>query len=322
MNRARRVVAAVGVAVALAVGTMLAVAAVKRAFLDGLDRLARSSNIPFCPAFARGRIGADWATRRALAGDPIRGEIEDFAVYDRAVDADRTGFDASDVHPEVRRFYERTAEYELAYETTWHCGFRTGARLAALVTSRLEQLNLPGRSDGRVRRLESEFAAVDPAVDPRGESRVWTRTDPETGSAVFVAIYTTHEREGVTYANVAVPLPWSNLSTVLRPEHLRASNDSGANGVRFTTRRSNTGSNATLDPNPDSDSDDSGLYLVTPKGALTLPMEQSFQVWPVGAPGAPRAPTADATLVADHEMWIGGRQFLTIRYGIVRSERR
>ncbi|MCU4973692.1 hypothetical protein OB955_13205 [Halobacteria archaeon AArc-m2/3/4] len=302
---------------ALAVGCIVVVLVfVRSAVSRRVD--VDADDIPFCPLFARGRIGADWASRRGFEGDSALGELDDFAVYDR------DGFDSSAVHPEIRRFYERTTEYDLVYETHWHRGFRAGAWLAAFVTSRLEQLNLPGRN-GRVRRLESEIAGVVPTADPRG-SRVWTRTDPDRGHAVFVAVYATHDRDGVTYANVAVPLPWSNLSTVLRPErmsssadvdrrfHIGADSDSDldidtdVDGVEFTTR----------DPGPG----DGGLYLVTPLGAFRLPMAQSFRVWPPNAFGSPTAPTAttiDPTLVATHEMWLFGQQFLTIRYGIDRS---
>lgn len=252
----------------------------------------RVADVPFAPIYGRDRVGADWADRRGVAGDPIAGEVDRFSVYDRP------GFDTDRVHPEVRRFYEQTDEYDLRYETRWHRGFRFGAALASLVTSRLEQLNLPGRNDGRTRRLESEIAAVPATVDPRG-SRVWTRTAPD-GQAVFVAVYATHACDGVTYANVAVPLPGSNLSTVLRPEH-------DGRGVRFTTRGPGDG----------------GLYLTSPIGAVRLPMDQRFRVLPAGERSVTgtdvgHEPTDDADLVADHEMWLCGRQFLTIRYRIRR----
>ncbi len=275
---------------ALLVGALAAAAV---AFVRALAA-RRVDDVPFCPLFARGRVGPEWASRRGVASEPAPGELEDFAVYDR------DDFDSSAIHPEVRRFYERTADYDLTYQTTWHRGFRPGAWLASIATSRLEQLNLPGRSDGRRRRLESRIARVWPAADPRGDSRVWTRTDPDTGKAVFVAIYTTHERDGVVYANVATPLPWANLSTVLRPEAIRGDGD--GDGVVFTTRGGGDG----------------GLFLVTPVGAFDLPMAQRFRVWPADSPDAPRVQT-DADLVATHEMWLFGRQFLTIRYGIERS---
>lgn len=271
----------------------------------------RVRHLPFCPLFADGRVGADWARRNGFEGDRVPGEIEDFSVYDRDPRRGRDGFDAGAIHPEVRRFYERTTDYDLVYETTWHRGFRIGARIASIATGWLEQLNLPGRSDAGSRRLESRIARVPASADPREGTRVWTRTDPATGEAVFVAIYATCERDGVTYANVAVPLPRSNLSTVLRPERLgpaRESDGTGA-GVRFTTRGADAG----------------GLYLVTPFGAVGLPMEQEFRVRPaegearVEAPDGPVESADSTSLVATHEMWLCGRQFLTISYGIERE---
>jgi len=254
----------------------------------------RVRDIPFSDAAANIRVGADWAARNGFAGEAVIGETEDFAVFDRE------DFSAAAGHPEIRRFYEHTATYEMTYTVHWHRGFRTGAWLASFATTWLGQLNLPGRSSDRHRQLASSLVAVPKAVDPR-DSVVWTRTDSDD-NAVFVAIYATHEHDGVTYANVAVPLPWSNLSTVLRPVAI-AGDDAGT-GVAFTTEGPGDG----------------GLYLVTPAGPIDLPMDQSFHVWPAGASDAPPSPVEDADLVATHEMWLAGRQFLTITYGIARSE--
>lgn len=264
--------------------------------LVGLSRGtdARTREIPFATAFAGRKVGADWAERNGVAGEPVVGEIDDFDVFARE------DFAAGDVHTEIRRFYERTAEYDMAYTVRWHRGFRVGAWLAAFLTTRHEQLNLPGRTSEDRRRLASSLARVPEDVDPR-DSVVWTRTDPEGGEAVFVAIYATHDHDGVTYANVAVPLPGCNLSTVLRPEAIEGAAE--GTGVAFTTDGPGDG----------------GLYLVTPLGPLDVPMSQSFRVWPAGAAGAPESPVADADLVATHEMWLAGRQFLTITYGIARS---
>ncbi len=274
---------------ARAVGRWLAVLLPALALAGLRAGIRRAAGIPFAPVYGRGRIGADWAARRGITGEPVAGEVERFSIYDRP------GFDFERIHPEIRRFYEETGDYDLEYRTRWHPRFRLGAWLSSFVTSRLEQLNLPGRNDDRTRSLESELAAVPREVDPRG-SRVWTRTDPD-GRAVFVAVYAIHTSEDVTYANVAVPLPGSNLSTVLRPEH-------DGEGVRFTTRGPGDG----------------GLYLVTPVGAVRLPMDQRFRVLPLDSAdgGDVRPSTEDSDLVAVHEMWLCGRQFLTIRYRITR----
>ena len=286
---------------------------------------ARETDVPFSPVFGDPRVGADFPERRGLttAAEP-RGEMDDMAAYARSAardgdedaDADDSrGFDPAAVDPEVRRFYERTAEYRMAYRVRWHRGFRTGAALAAPLTTRIEQLNLPGPRDGEgeVRELRSRFAAIDPAADPRPGARAWVRTDGDSGEAVFVALYASHERDGERFVNIAAPLPGCNLSTVLRLSHLPVGGDERADGrtaERDDPRAGRTGVELTTD------GDEPGLYLVTPLGAVALPMDQRFRVWPADVPGAPDAVDPRATLVATHEMWFRGRPFLTVEYAM------
>ncbi len=160
-------------------------------------------------------------------------------------------------------------------------------------------MNLPGPGESGVRDLDSRFARVDPDADPRPGARAWVRTradrearggdaasrlEPADRTAVFVAVYAHHERDSgdserdraTRYVNVAVPLPWSNLSTVLRPENR-------GDGLELTT----------LDA-----AGDEGLYLATPLGSVALPLDQRFRVRPADerdagssarAPNSPRA---------------------------------
>lgn len=268
---------------------------------------AHAPDVPLSPITARGRVGPDFVERRGLegAGDPA-GEMDDMAAYARP------DFDPDALHPEVRRFYERTSEYEMVCEVHWHRGFRLGAALASRVTTRLEQLDLPGPFEPGRLRLRSRILDVDPDADPRDGARAWIRTDAATGRAVFVALYASHVSGGERYTNIAVPLPGSNLSTVLRLDQLpvkwtgdEESAERG-DGIELTTH-------APGDP---------GLYLRTPIGQFELPLAQRFRTWPAGAPGAPDPPDAaetDVDLVARHEMWLFGRRFLTIRYGIRRT---
>ncbi|WP_256296290.1 hypothetical protein [Haloarchaeobius salinus] len=250
----------------------------------------RVTDVPLSPLTARTRIGGDWVARTGVGtGDHPVGEMDDMAAFAH------DGFDPGLVDPEVRAFYERTGEYELSLTAEWHRPFRSGAWLASHLTSRLEQLNLPAPGDGRTVRLESRFERIDPALDPRDGARMWVRTDADTGEGVFVAAYGSHvAADGERYVNIAVPLPGCNLSTVLSLRNL----DDDA--VELTTE-------APGDP---------GLYLVTPAGAFALPMVQRFRVWPADAPGAPTdvRRTEGAAVVATHEMWLCGRQFLTVRY--------
>ena len=272
---------------------LVALAAVAALVLARARRAAR--RLRLSPLTARFRVGPEFLDRRGVVGEELVGEMDDMAEFARP------DFDPDAVHPEVRRFYERTADFEMRYRVRWHPGFRLGAALASRLTSRIEQLNLPGPGDEhRWRRLRSRIVRVDAAADPRPAARAWIRTDPETGEAVFVAVYAvrdagpadapTDERE--RHVDIAVPLPGSNLSTVLRPEHLDDAPTDG--GLRLTTR-------AAGDP---------GLYLVTALGAFRLPLAQTFRVWP--------AEGGTARLAATHEMRVFDRQFLTVEYDIER----
>lgn len=254
-------------------------------------RRCRVDDVPLSPLVASGRVGPDWPERTGVAAEessPPVGEMDDMAVYARPE------FDPERVAPAVRRFYERTSEYGVRFRVRWHRGFRLGARLVSPLTAYLEQLNLPGRS-GETRRLTSRFRRIRPSADPRTDARAWIRTD-ESGAAVFVAVYARHTHDGETFTNIAVPLPFCNLSTVLRWHHR-------GDGVALSTRG---------EGHP-------GLYLRTPFGAFELPMGQRFEVQPSDC-GALAEGEWDGTgtLRARHEMWVVGRQFLTLDYTISR----
>lgn len=278
----------------------------------------RAEGTPLSPVTADWYVGPDFVEREGLTtGEEPAGEVADVGHFaGEAFDPDR-------LHPEVRRFYERTADYEMRYRAQWHRPFRTGAAVASRFTSRIEQLNLPGPGDDSWHRLESQFLDVDESrglssanqispssgdiaepgsvaidddtVEPaREDVRAWVRTDPETGDAVFVALYATHHRDGDGFVNISVPIPGGGVDTVLRPENL-AIKGNDRTGIRLATE-------AAGDP---------GLYLRTPLGPVEVPGGQSFEVWP--------AEGGEIALRATHEMWLRGAAFLTVEYEIQRA---
>ncbi|WP_227356826.1 hypothetical protein [Haladaptatus salinisoli] len=270
---ARRSSAVVALSVALLAGASVWFRRVRRA-------VGRARAIPFSPLTAKGRVGAEYLRRHGVAtGDPLSGEMDDMSAYARP------DFDPEAIHPAVRRFYERTAEYDLSYRVTWHRGFRLGAALAARLTSRIEQLDLPGPWESATGTLTSRIVAVDAGDDPRDGARAWIRTN-ESGAAVFVAIYASHVRDGTRYVNIAAPLPRSNLSTVLSVRPLDRGDEPP--GIELTTK---------------TETGDEGLYFVTSLGSVALPIHQSFRVWP-----------DEDGVRARHEMWLFGRRFLTVEY--------
>lgn len=103
--------------------------------------------------------------------------------------------------------------------------------------------------------------------------------------------------------NVGLPLPWSNLTAILRME-----NDENEDGtsVRLTSRRR-------------AGHGDEGLYLRTLFVPVRLPMHEEFRVWPADGETSTGDRDTETSLSARHEMWLFGRKFLTIDYTIERT---
>ncbi|RNJ25365.1 hypothetical protein [Halosegnis longus] len=267
MSRIRRLLA--GVVLAAVAGIVALIRARRRA-----------REVPLSPILGDSYIGGDWADRRDLRGESVAGEMDSLDAYESE------SFDPDRVHPDVRALYEQTSEFEMRVDATWYRPFRLGARVASRLTSRVEQLNLPGPGDA-AKRVESDLATLaEPAAsrDPREAPRLWIRTEPD-GTGVFTAIYASYEREDDRRVDIAVPLPSANLSTVLAVH-----NDDA--GIELTT-----------------DCPDGGLYLTTPVGAISLPADQRFRVQP--APGEPAA-------VARQYIRLCGVPLVTIRYDVFR----
>lgn len=256
-------------------------------------------NPPFSSLTADRRVGADYLERNHITGPASPpGQMDDLTEYARS------DFDPDSVHPAIRSFYEQTADYELRYEVMWHPGFRMSARLASRLTARVGQLALPAPGTPP-QRTESHIVDIDDSVDGRTGVRAWIRTDTETGDAVFVAAYATHEHDGETYMNIGLPLPRCNLSAILWMDSIDLTDNAG---IRLS-------SSSRTRPKGDE-----GLYLSTPLVPIRLPMHEDFRVWPADATQAPQTPTAlrtdEAALIARHDMWLFGKKFLTIHYAI------
>lgn len=239
------------------------------------------------------RVGKAFLERNNLRGsDTPSGQMDQLSAYARP------GFEPEAVHPAVRTFYEETHAYELQYDVQYHTGFRIGARLGSWVTARIEQLNLP-TPDAPTKRTDSQIVDIEDDADGRAGTRAWIRTDTETGNAVFVAAYATHEHKGETYMNIGLPLPQCNLSAILWIDSLDI--DAEGQGIRLSSQRRN-------------EPGDEGIYLQTPVGPVRLPMHEDFRVWPVKSEAR-----SEVDLEAEHELWLFGQQFLTITYTIERT---
>jgi hypothetical protein len=110
--------------------------------------------------------------------------------------------------------------------------------------------------------------------------------------AIYIAAYSSHARDGHRAMNIAFPLPWSNMTSILRMD-LR---DDG--GVSLTTL-----------PRDEARDGDQGVYLVVSGRGLRLPLDETIDVWA----------NADGSLGAIHDMWIFGIRYLRLDYQLFRA---
>ena len=193
------------------------------AWLRLCGRSCRREETPWLwgPVGPPGRIGDGLprviAEQEALAIDAsgeAAGLMRDFDVLSGA------SFDPSAVHPEVRRFYERTTEYE--FDVWNHSPIFTRFFLWVLVktVSRwMDQLNFPlgglemslGMNSQviRLRRQGGELAYT-----------CWLRKFVETGRVLYAGFYTDALPPGhpSRCVKVVFPVPLGNATVILRPE--------------------------------------------------------------------------------------------------------
>ena len=130
-------------------------------------------------------------------------------------------FDASSVHPEVRRFYERTTEYEF---DVWNHAPLTSRLVLWLIVNTvsrwMDQLNFP------VTGLEMSLGMNSNVIQLRKKGgggvayTCWLRKFVETGRVLYAGFYTHERPPGHTgpCVKVVFPLPRGNATVILRPE--------------------------------------------------------------------------------------------------------
>lgn len=204
------------------------------------------------------RIGEDWFERAGLThpGEAPRGLCDDLgALLPPGVRVD-------DVPVAVRAFFEDPAALTLEITTAWRPLAGLLWRLGARVMDLVGQLRLP-RARATVR---ARMVRLDGAREGRADARGIVRVREDDGGVFQVFAY------GVTEGlmSVAIPLPGGHLAGLLR---LRVEGPT----VTLTSRRG--------------DGDErTGVWWVTPLGALRMPLEETLRFEAEAeAPGAFRA---------------------------------
>jgi hypothetical protein len=232
---------------------------------------------------ARGRVGLGF-----FAGHPDAPGLVD--AIDRYAHA---GLDPSRVDPEVRRFYERTGELVLRVRPRWVPAFVPFARVFVAIARRMGNLVLPLPEAGTTSVVSTLRALPDEGA--RTHVRASERAYAD-GSPMYVASYAAHRH----FMNIALPLPWACLTSILRMDAL---GDRGA--ITLTSI-----------PNDESPGDE-GLFLSTPLGVLAVPLSEELALHPRDhAPSVPEFADDGTTLVARHVFRLFGVRCLELDYAI------
>ncbi|OZI11229.1 hypothetical protein CEW92_12730 [Bacillaceae bacterium SAS-127] len=193
-------------------------------------------------------------------------------------------FDKQKLAPSISQFYEQTENYQLKAFIQWASWFKPLAFLYEKVSRHVQQIHLS--AGGRWEMMTGEVVAVQSSKDGREHVRAWVRNN-DKGETIFVALYSQHTYKDETYMNIALPLPFSNMTGILRFEN------EGKNLILSSKGRT-TGNG------------DEGIYLRTPLAVIRLPLAETFII---------KEKSADQ-LMAHHQMWIFGVKFLEINYEI------
>ncbi|PKR77688.1 hypothetical protein CEY16_07075 [Halalkalibacillus sediminis] len=220
------------------------------------------------------KIGEGVVRKHEDSSKSYAGLVDDMAVFSEQAREEKSVIDD---------FYENTVNYRLYARVKWLNWFKPFAAIFRLISKGMQQLNLPLRSE-RV-EMTGDILAIDDAKDSRQNVRAWIRK--VDGDTVFVALYSIHSNNGITFTNIALPLPFSTMVGVLR-------HSKKGKGIQLTSKKS---------------TDDAGIYLAGKKMFFRLPIDETFYV----------EESEKGHLTATHRMWIFSIPFLRIEYDIERK---
>lgn len=241
------------------------------------------------PAGIGGSFFDRWAERKGLHVEREVGPRGLLPDFDQLAGP---SFDPAMVHPDVRKFYEETSDYELEAWSEWCGAFRPfGWLLARIFSRRLQQLNVPLRPLDTSEGTSSEVLHL---VGPDGEVAMaaWVRHLGRSGDVLYAGSYSIVRVPG--YANpcirVVFPLPHGNANVLMKPSVdadgaltvLSKGRTYGEPGFYFTVHRS-----------------EDRMWV-----RYVRTMRESIRVYP----------TTDGEVRADHIMWLFGLVFLRLHY--------
>ncbi|WP_242246656.1 YndJ family protein [Bacillus cereus group sp. BfR-BA-01523] len=209
-------------------------------------------------------------------------------LVDKMNDFHSEAVDMAKIPLSITRFYENTKEYELQSHIKWNRWFRPLAFCYEKMSKRVGQIHLG--MGGKWETMHGSIIGIIDERDGRENVRAWLRKN-EAGETIFVALYSKHTYKKDKYMNIALPLPYSNMTGILK-----LCNDDNALIITSKLRENGRG--------------DEGIYLHTRFFTIRLPLAETFII----------KESKDQILEANHRMWIFGVKFLEIDYEIKKIE--
>ncbi|MGH0512646.1 YndJ family protein [Bacillus cereus] len=209
-------------------------------------------------------------------------------LVDKMNDFHSEAFDRAKIPLSIIRFYENTKEYELQSHIKWTRWFRPLAFCYEKMSKCVGQIHLG--MGGKWETMHGSIIGVIDEKDGRENVRAWLRKN-EAGESIFVALYSKHTHEDEKYMNIGLPLPYSNMTGILK-----LCNKNKDLIITSKLRRNGKG--------------DEGIYLHTRFFTIRLPLAETFII----------KESTDQILEANHRMWIFGVKFLEIDYEIKKIE--
>ncbi|SEN22009.1 YndJ-like protein [Mesobacillus persicus] len=234
---------------------------------------------PMSALFGKKRIGEEFITKQNLIEDSgYKGLVDQMSDYSSDY------FDDKKLSASIRDFYEHTSDFDLKANIHWAPWFKPFAHLYEKISKHVQQLHLGMGNHWET--MQGEIIGVNSNRDGREKVRAWVRKN-EQQESIFVALYSQHTSDAETYMNIALPLPFSNMTGILK---LR---NEGKNLILTSKLR------------PDGNGDE-GIYLRSRYMTIRLPLSETFVI----------TEREHNQLAATHTMWIFGFPFLAIEYQI------
>jgi hypothetical protein len=232
------------------------------------------------PTFSRVRgglhIGRTFFARRGLLADVKEGDSRPHGVVDTMSALAHPGIDPDAVHPDVQVFFTNTESLSLFIRSAWRFPFSLWWLVARPFLRLIGQFVLPAQEA----TIETEVQALDAKKDGRDDARAIIRTYKDSGITMQAVAYATWTRGDKHFMSAAFPLPFCQLTGILRLDP--AAQGEGADaGVTLTSERK--------------DGDDAGVYLVFGNMAVRTPFGERFSLTTTGFVHAETTRTSTST---------------------------